>query len=129
MPTNNDPRVFFAAERTLLAWLRTGLAVIGVGFLVARFGLFLTIVMRQHVNNRPTVFSTLLGVGFVLIGSLMIAVAARQHVLFCRELTSDHRPSPYWMSFSVWMAALVAAGGIALAAYLFISADSLGTFG
>lgn len=30
-----DPRVYFAAERTLLAWLRTGLGLIGVGFAVA----------------------------------------------------------------------------------------------
>ena len=37
----SDPRIFFAAERTLLAWLRSGLTVIGLGFVVARFGLFL----------------------------------------------------------------------------------------
>ena len=36
-----DPRVYFAAERTLLAWVRTGLALMGFGFVVARFGLFL----------------------------------------------------------------------------------------
>lgn len=36
----SDPRVFFAAERTLLAWIRTGLTVMAFGFLVARFGLF-----------------------------------------------------------------------------------------
>jgi putative membrane protein len=36
----NDPRVYFAAERTLLAWIRTGLTVVGLGFVVARFGLF-----------------------------------------------------------------------------------------
>ncbi|MFY8202182.1 MAG: YidH family protein, partial [Pirellula staleyi] len=38
-----DPRIYFAAERTLLAWLRTGIAIIGLGFLVARFGLFLAL--------------------------------------------------------------------------------------
>src|SRR5579862_9949278 len=32
---------YLAAERTLLAWLRTGLALMGFGFVVARFGLFL----------------------------------------------------------------------------------------
>src|SRR4029453_15772289 len=36
-----DPRVYFAAERTFLAWIRTGLALMGFGFVVARFGLFL----------------------------------------------------------------------------------------
>ncbi|MBK8025173.1 MAG: DUF202 domain-containing protein [Chloroflexi bacterium] len=36
-----DPRVYFAAERTLLAWIRTGITTIGLGFVVAKFGLFL----------------------------------------------------------------------------------------
>jgi putative membrane protein len=35
-----DPRVFFAAERTFLEWIRTGLALMGFGFVAARFGLF-----------------------------------------------------------------------------------------
>lgn len=38
---DHDPRFFFAAERTLLAWLRTGLTVMAFGFVIARFGLFL----------------------------------------------------------------------------------------
>ena len=32
---------YLAAERTMLAWIRTGLALMGFGFVVARFGLFL----------------------------------------------------------------------------------------
>ena len=36
-----DLRIPLAAERTLLAWLRTGLAMMGFGFVVARFGIFL----------------------------------------------------------------------------------------
>jgi putative membrane protein len=40
-PIPTDPRVYFAAERALLAWIRTGPAKMGFGFVVARFGLFL----------------------------------------------------------------------------------------
>jgi putative membrane protein len=32
---------YLAVERTVLAWIRTGLALMGFGFVVARFGVFL----------------------------------------------------------------------------------------
>jgi len=48
----SDPRVFFAAERTLLAWIRTGLTVMGFGFVVARFGLFLDL-LAASACRRP----------------------------------------------------------------------------
>ena len=53
--TSNDPRVRYAIERTLLAWVRTGLALMGFGFVVARFGLFLHEIEAVRQNAMPKV--------------------------------------------------------------------------
>ena len=37
----DDPRVYLAAERTFLAWIRTSVSLMGFGFVIARFALFL----------------------------------------------------------------------------------------
>jgi len=41
MKQGGDLRDRLAAERTFLAWIRTGIALMAFGFVVARFGLFL----------------------------------------------------------------------------------------
>jgi putative membrane protein len=114
----DDPRIFFAAERTLLAWVRTGLAVVGLGFIVARFGLFLRMVAHGGASPESHGTSTLLGVLFVLFGSAGIAFGVFQFLRFCRTLPPNARPDGYWLGGSIWFGALVAATGVSLAAYL-----------
>ena len=60
----NDPRVFFAAERTLLAWNRTSLSLMAFGFVIERFGLFVTILLPQHVCALAARHLVLDGAGF-----------------------------------------------------------------
>src|SRR6266853_6268097 len=78
----SDPRVFFAAERTLLAWVRTGLTIMAFGFVVARFGLFLRIVRLQQsdrlMETTPQGLANVVGVALVLIGSACMVLAAVQ---------------------------------------------------
>ena len=116
----SDPRVYFAAERTLLAWLRTGIAVIGLGFLVARFGVFL-IIVRGAMIERSQVASSLIGIGFVVLGAFMIAAATWQHTQFSRMLSEAEKPEHYSMTLSLWVSLLVAISGLILAVYLAFS--------
>lgn len=118
MADESDPRIYFAAERTLLAWLRTGVTVIGLGFLVARFGLFLRVIQHPTRDVGAPVASTVIGVGLVLLGAGVIAASAWQHIRFCRSLAEAQRPRLYLLSFGAWVSAVVAALGVALAVYL-----------
>jgi putative membrane protein len=122
MNNADDPRVYFAAERTLLAWVRTGLTVIGLGFVVARFGLFLHL-LRRDPGAGAHVGSTLLGVGLVLLGSAALGMAAWQHFRLCRGLKPEARPRPYLINWSVWFAVSLAAVGVILAGYIVIRSD------
>jgi putative membrane protein len=78
----NDPRVYFAAERTFLAWIRTGLALMGFGFVVARFGIFLQQIAidRGDMPVHSSGVSVALGVSLVVTGVVVVLAASWRHV-------------------------------------------------
>jgi putative membrane protein len=116
-----DPRVYFAAERTLLAWLRTGLTVMGLGFVVARFGMFVRLVAADGPLPMATAESVWLGTALVLLGAACIGGAALQHARFCRSLTPEQFPADYNTLFAVLMAAGLAGIGLLLAGLLLVT--------
>ncbi len=117
----SDPRVFFASERTLLGWIRTGIAIVGLGFLVSRFGLFLRLLPMQSgaVPASPTGgYSHYIGVSLVVLGALSIAVATVQHGRFIATLPGVDRPAEYSRSWALWLAGMLALVSLMLALYL-----------
>ena len=107
-----DPRVYFAAERTLLAWLRTGIGIMAFGFVVARFGLFLRLLRAQGGEMPGHGLSPLVGAGLVVLGVIATAIGAVQYRQFCRKLAPDDMPSRRASLFPLLIAwSLVAMGG------------------
>lgn len=118
----DDPRVLFAAERTLLAWQRTAIALMGFGFVVERFGLFLRMVGNQPLSPSQRGFSLWLGVGLLLIGGAVAIVSALQFRAVVRGLGDKEIPRGYWTSMGVWLNFLLAAVALALALHFVLSA-------
>lgn len=114
----SDPRVYFAAERTMLAWLRTGIAIIAFGFVVARFGLFLQVPHLQAGSVASHGLSPYLGGALVGLGVLATGGGAVQYQRFCRTLPPADRPpsaSPRFVLGLSWALVVIGAAlGIVL---------------
>jgi putative membrane protein len=118
MTPEQDPRIYFAGERTFLAWIRTGLAMMGFGFVVARFGLFLLELgaLQTQVRNDGS-GSLWAGTALVLLGVIVNVYAAISHVGFRKRFDAGN-PEPSRSSFGIILAGLIAAIGMAMAVYL-----------
>lgn len=114
----NDPRVFFAAERTLMAWNRTGLTLMAFGFVLERFGLFLHM-LRQDPGNSGRDLSFWIGVAFIILALVTIGFSIVQFRRVLRTLRQVEIPARYctWSGIAVNLSVILL--GITLLAYLF----------
>ncbi|HYA79821.1 MAG TPA: DUF202 domain-containing protein [Methylocystis sp.] len=73
-----------ANERTFLAWVRTGIAVIALGFVIERFNLFLTTIaatvaleapVKAHIHRLSGALGRYGGLALICGGVVLIALA------------------------------------------------------
>jgi inner membrane protein YidH len=128
-PTDNSQQ-HLANERTFLSWLRTSIALIGLGFIVARFGLFLREfgLVAKNANDGNNSFasvslfghyqSSLIGISIIILGIALIVLALRNYVTTRSSIDKGlYIPS----NFNVFAASLsLVFLGILIIVYLFV---------
>ncbi|HSQ66677.1 MAG TPA: DUF202 domain-containing protein [Polyangiaceae bacterium] len=122
---DRDPKTYLAEDRTFLAWIRSGIAMMGFGFVVARFGLFLRQLeaMRSGSPVQATAFSVILGTLLIVSGVMVTLVASVQYVGRIRSLQRGVLPRLAPSKLALAVALVLSAAGLAMAIY--ISAESV----
>jgi putative membrane protein len=112
-----------ANERTFLAWVRTAIALMAFGFLVAKFNLFLKLASQSLARGGQTIpvpgggFGGVAGIVLILVGTVIVAVAAVRFIHIGRAIDNQEEKADS-TRLDLMLAGLMVLLGIALLVYL-----------
>jgi len=109
----DDPRVLFAAERTLLAWSRTAAGLMALGFFVDRVSLVDAATGPHHRK-----FAAWIGIAFLLLGVVLSVLSVVQYRRSVASLRTVEIPPRYWVNLGVFTSLAVALLGLLLVVYI-----------
>jgi putative membrane protein len=129
-PQSTDPKSpdrhtsdHLANERTFLAWIRTSISVIGLGFVVAKFTVWLrelSVKLDQTTPTRHSGLSMPLGIALMIFGALLALTAAWRYRTVRTAILKGQTAAAEGTTVAI--AIIVACIAVALVAYMLASA-------
>src|SRR5690606_2842333 len=91
------PNDHLANERTFLAWMSTSIGIMGFGFIVVKFSMFIkhiTLLIEGSITLSEVMSSWIRGVPLVLVGVLTAVMALSKY----KRITKPHEAADYTRS-------------------------------
>lgn len=114
-----SPADHLANERTFLAWVRTSIALMGFGFVIVKFALFIrqiSIALGNTHSIQGKGYSAIIGVTMVALGALMTILAFIRYRNIERQLANNKYFPSYWLTILVTFSIII--GALLLVIYL-----------
>lgn len=105
------PADFLANERTFLAWIRTSIAMMGFGFVIVKFAVFIrqvSLMTNEQIPLSRNRYSAAVGIVMVVVGALMASFAYIRFRHIQKQLFRNEFYPSRWLSLLVTLSIVIA---------------------